>query len=51
MRKPIRLKKRGIHEDNGPGYYNPDRSVRFEDKKKKENKQKARKKYSLEDES
>ena len=50
MKKPFRSKRRGIHENNGPGYFNPERSVRFEDKKKKENKFKARKKYSQNEE-
>lgn len=37
-----RAKFRGTKQDNGPGLYNPTRSVRFEDRKKKTNKTKAR---------
>lgn len=41
----IKSKSRGIHEDNGPGYFNPFRSDVFPDKKKKANKKWARKKH------
>jgi hypothetical protein len=48
-RKPkpyIENKNRGIPEDHGPGKFNPNRSVRFTDRKKKLNKLWARKQNS-----
>ena len=44
-KKYIELKTRGIPEDHGPGKFNPNRSVKFTDKKKKSNKLWARKHY------
>lgn len=46
MKKYIKNKSRGTPENHGPGLYNPTRSVRFEDKKKKRNKFWARNKDS-----
>jgi len=46
--KYIKFKSRGIPEDNGPGKFNPNRSVRFEDKKKKANKFWARRRSNEE---
>jgi len=42
-KKYIINKSRGIPEDHGPGQFNPNRSVRFTDRKKKNNKFWARK--------
>ena len=44
-KKYIELKSRGIPEDYGPGKFNPNRSVRFENKKRKFNKYLGRETY------
>lgn len=41
----IKFKSRGIPEDNGPGKFNPNRSVQFTDRKKAKNKKWARNKH------
>lgn len=42
-------KQRGTPKNHGPGLFNPFRSVRFSDKKKKANKKLAREKINKED--